>query len=469
MTVPSLMIFAVFVVMNPRHFDVIVIGSGSGLEISSMAAKNGLKVAVVEKGAFGGTCLNRGCIPSKILLHSADTVEQVKNAHKFGIKAKVERIDWSFIQKRVWGIIDNDAKNIEEGNKETKNITVFKEEVKFVGKKLISTSNEIITAEKIFVCAGARPQIPKINGLDRVKYYTYENIMRIKKIPKSMIIIGGGYIASEMAHLFHSMGSKITIVNRSEKLLKREDHEISEKFTEISSKKYELVLNAEISRVVEKNKKIFLTVKQENKEKEIESEALLVAAGINPNTDILDVEKTGLEVDEKGFLKVDDFMETGVQGIWAIGDIVGKFLFKHNANLEVAYCAHNAFNPKNKAKVDYTAMPHAIFSSPQIAGVGMTEQELQEKKIEYGIGKYEYYHTAMGQAIEEKKGFVKVLAGKKGNILGCHIMGHEAATLIHEVIVAMKSRLGVHGITSAVHIHPALNEVVQRAFNRIRF
>lgn len=455
--------------MKKREFDVIVIGSGSGLEISSQAANMGLKVAVIEKVAFGGTCLNRGCIPSKMLIHSADVIEQIRKSKEFGINSKVKSIDWDYIQKRVWKIIDKDARNIEEGNRAERNIKVYKEEVKFIGKKLIKTSKEIITADKIFICAGARPEIPAIKGIENIKYYTSENIMRLKKLPKSMIILGGGYIAAEMGHLFSSLGTNVTIINRSELMLKREDKDISEKFTNIASKKYNLILNASVSKIEKRKNKVVLSIMQENKNKVLEAEILLIATGVKPNTDILNVDKTGVKINEKGFIEVNEHMETNIKGIWAIGDIVGKYLFKHNANLEAVYCAYNAFNPQNKIKIDYKAMPHAIFSSPQIGSVGYTEQELKEKGIIYVIGKYSYYNTAMGITINEKEGFVKVLADKKGNILGCHIIGHEASTLIHEVIIAMKSDLGIKGITNSVHIHPALNEVVQRAFNSIEF
>ncbi|MGC1930168.1 MAG: FAD-dependent oxidoreductase, partial [Candidatus Nitrosopolaris sp.] len=205
---------------------------------------------------------------------------------------------------------------------------------------------------------------------------------------------------------------------------------------------------------------------------ELKTDQLLIAAGRIPNSDTLDLEKTGVRVGEKGYIKTDKFLETDVNGIFALGDIIGRYLFKHNANHEAQYAANNILHPDKKVPVNYTAMPHAIFSSPQVAGVGFTEQELKKVGIEYQKSVYSYINTAMGHALEDRDGFVKFLADKTdGKILGCHIIGSEASILIHEVLVAM--RAGDNGdtidnITKTVHIHPALSEVVVRAAANIR-
>jgi len=193
-----------------KKFDVILIGSGSGLEISSQAAALGLKVAVIEEGPFGGVCLNRGCIPSKMFIHAADVAETIKRSEEWGITSNVEKVDWKFIQNWVWSDIDPDAASIEKANKADKNITVYKTHGEFVGKKEIKVDDEIITADKIFVAAGTRPRIPAIPGLDKVKYYTSKDVMRLKSQPKSMIIVGGGYIATELGHFFSSLGSSLS-------------------------------------------------------------------------------------------------------------------------------------------------------------------------------------------------------------------------------------------------------------------
>lgn len=453
-----------------KRFDVIVIGAGSGLIIASEAAARGLKVAVIDHGPFGGTCLNRGCIPSKMLIHSADVIETIRRASLFGITAKVSKIDWKKIIARVNHTIDNEARQIEQGNRSTRNVTVYKDTARFVGKKHIQVGKDIITADKIFICAGTRPAIPKISGLNTVKYITSDEALRLPQQPKSMIIIGGGYIAAELAHFFGTLGTKITILQRSGWLLTNDDTEVAQAFTRVFARKHNVVLNANTTRVFQQGKNIAVEYIVGKKKQIIAAEQLLIAAGRTPNTDILNVAKIGVSTWRNGFVKTTEFMETNVPGVWAIGDIAGVYLFKHSANLEAEHAVYNAFNPHNKKSVTYDAMPNAVFSSPQLASVGANEQELKERKIPYVVGRYRYYNTAYGHSIEDKDGFVKVLVEPKTRIiLGCHIMGTDAATLIHEVIVAMKGKLGANGILNAVHIHPALPEVVQRAFASIEY
>lgn len=446
-----------------KKFDVIVIGAGSGLTISAYAAEQGLSVAVVEQGPFGGTCLNRGCIPSKMLIHSADVAETIKQSNLFGITAKITKIDWNKIVNRANKFVDGEARQIEQGNKQTKNITVYKTTAKFTGHKLLEVGKETITADKIFIAAGTRPSIPKIEGLDKVSFITSDEALRLKKQPKELIIIGGGYIAAELAHFFGSLGTNVTIVQRGPRLMSNEDEEIAQRFTEIAQQKYTILLETTTNKVYTKEKKIVVEVTTKQKTKKISGDALLIATGRAPNTDILNIQSTGVQLTNKGFVKVNEFLETNVTGIWAIGDIAGKYMFKHSANLEATYAVQNAFG--KKMPVDYTAMPHAAFSSPQVAAVGKTEEQLIEEKTPYLKGVYDYKNTGYGKAIEDNNGFVKVLVHKKTKeILGCHIIGTHASILVHEIILAMKAKLTADDILNTIHIHPALPEVIQRAF-----
>jgi len=453
-----------------EQFDVIVIGAGSGLNVSSATAGMGLKTAVVEKGPMGGTCLNRGCIPSKMIIHAADVAETINKAKIFGINAKGFTVDFKKVTQRASKTVDKDARNIEAGIRQSKNITLFKTEGKFIGYKTLQVGNKKIKGNKIIIAAGTRPTIPEIEGLQEVDFMTSKEALRLTKQPKSLTVIGGGYISAELAHFYGALGTKINIIQRRDKLVPNEDDEIAKKFTEIFKKKYNVFLGSNAVKVAKKGKKIITTVEDKNgKRKNIVSDKLLVAAGRVPNTDILDVKKTNVKTDKKGYVKVNEYMETSAKNIWALGDIAGKFYFKHSANLESEYVYNNAFG-KQKRKIDYYAMPYAIFSSPQIAGVGMTEQEIKEKNIDYVIGTYDFINSGMGIAIEDKEGLVKIYVDRKTRkILGCHIMGTGASTLIHEVIVAMKSGNTVDLLSESVHIHPALSEVVQRAVNRIQW
>ncbi|MGB6838060.1 MAG: mycothione reductase [Dehalococcoidia bacterium] len=452
-----------------KSFDLIVIGSGSGLEVSSEAADRGLSVAVVEHGPFGGTCLNRGCIPSKMLIHSADVMETIRRAELFGIKAQVSAVDWDFIVKRVVDTVDADAQAVEEGNRQHPHVTVFKGTGRFVEHKVLEVDGERITAETIVIAAGTRPRIPDIDGLTDVPFLTSDEALRLPKQPRRLIIVGGGYIAAELTHFFGALGTEVTIVHRGPRMLRQEDDDVAARFTEVYQRRFTLLLNTVVRRAQRNGEDIVLEVASDGQKRTLSADALLLAVGRVPNTDLLDVAKTGIVLDERGFIKTNEHLETDVPGIWALGDIVGRYLLKHSANLEAAYVAHNILNPENKVVVDYQAMPHAIFASPQVASVGLTERQAREQDLPYSVGTYDYYNSAYGFSIDDKDGFVKALAHREtGEILGCHIIGSEASILIQEVTNAMRMRLTTEAITQSIYVHPALPEVVQRAFGSLR-
>lgn len=507
-----------------QKFDLIVIGSGSGLDVANAVHQHGLRVAVIEKSKIGGTCLNRGCIPSKLLIHSADVAETIKRAHLFGIKVDGFSVDFQSIVQRVNDIIDSESDEIKKAFENIDNPKLFATECKFVGEKIISLNdgstdtssggskrsdddnrdkNETITADKILIACGTRPRIPQIKGLEETAFITSDEALRLRQQPKVLTIIGGGYIACELAHFFGSLGSSINIIHRKDVLIPNEDEEISRKFTEIFAKKYNVYLDCETEFVSHEgrgeadgynnsnNHKFHVLAKHSGKSIEIISDQLLIAAGRVPNSDTLGLEKTGVRTNKKGFIITDRYLETDVKGIFALGDVIGRYLFKHSANYEAQHAYHNILHPDNKIPVCYYAMPHAIFSSPQVAAVGFTEQELvreqqrqqqqnnivnikidnnPKKKIEYQKHVYAYINTGMGLALEDRDGFVKFLVDKKDRrILGCHIIGSQASTLIHEVLIAMKAGGSGNGggtidnITKTIHIHPALSEVVARA------
>jgi mycothione reductase len=453
---------------NVKKFDLIVIGSGAGLDVASAAAQTGMKVAIVEKSRMGGTCLNRGCIPSKLLIHSADIAEVIKTAHVFGIQVERFTIDFRKIVDRVNSIIDSDSDDIRKGFNRSENPKLFPLDCTFVDEKTLLVGGDKITSNIILIAAGTRPAIPKIKGLERTNYLTSDEALRLPRQPKVLTIIGGGFIAAELGHFFGSLGTKINIIQKHKYLIHNEDYEISKKFTEIFSSKYNVCLQCIPERVTKKNGKFVVSVKRFRSTKylEIESDQLLLATGRVPNSDTLNLSNTGVIVNEDGYINVDKNLETNVNGIFPLGDIIGRYQFRHSANLEAQYAFYNILNYKKKIPVDYRAIPRAIFSSPQMAGVGYTEQELKQGgKKEYVKSIYRYIDTAMGKALEEKEGFVKLLVSKENRkILGCHIIGSQASILIHEVLVAIKSGDGtIDNIAKTVHIHPALSEVIVRA------
>ena len=451
-----------------KKFDLMVIGSGSGLEIAAEGVDQGLRVAIVESGPFGGTCLNRGCIPSKMLIHCADVLETIRRAELFGIKAKVEAVDWQFIIRRVFEEIDAEAAGIEKANRKVPTVGVFKGAGRFVDMKTVEVNGERIRAETVVIAAGSRPVVPEIPGLSDVKYVTSDAALRLPELPRSMTIVGGGYIAAEMAHFFGSLGTRVTIVYRGPQLMRTEDEQVAQRFTEVYRRRFKVLLNAQVLKATRQGAGIALDVSLEGRTETVESDALLLATGRVPNSDRLEVARTGVELDESGFVKVDGFLETRVPGIWALGDIVGKYLLKHSANLEAAYVANNIFNQEHKAQVDYHAMPHAAFSSPQVASVGLTEQEAKRQHVAFVTASCNYSATSNGASIEDRDGFVKVLASPSTReILGCHIIGTDASILIQEAVNAMRNGLTVDSFGRSIYVHPALPEVVQRAFGML--
>jgi dihydrolipoamide dehydrogenase len=362
-----------------RKFDLIVIGSGSGLEVSADVSDAGQSVAIVEEGPFGGTCLNRGCIPSKMLIHCADVMQTIQNAAAFGIQAKVESIGWQFIVNRAFEEVDADAAMIERGNRNAENVEVFKGRGRFTGPKSMAVQgyDEEITADTILIAAGTRPWVPDIPGLDQTPYITSDEALRLPEQPKRLTVIGGGYIAAELAHFFGALGTEVTIIHRRDLMLREEDTDVSRRFTEVYQRRFNMVLDAKVEGVSHQNGEITVEVTTPDGAQTIKSDTLLMATGRVPNTDILEVAKTGVEVNDRGYIGTDEYLQTNVPGIWALGDIVGRYLLKHSSNLEASYASNKMLNPENQVAVDYHAMPHAVFASPQVASVGMTEQEAE--------------------------------------------------------------------------------------------
>ncbi|MDQ3691357.1 MAG: mycothione reductase [Chloroflexota bacterium] len=456
-----------------EQFDLIVIGAGSGLEVSAAAAQREWRVAVIEEGPFGGTCLNRGCIPSKMLVHVADVARTIADAERFGIHATIQRIDWPAIVERTFAEIDHDAANILEGNRRAENITVFEGAARFTGHKQVEVDGRQLAADTIVIAAGTRPWVPEISGLTAGTYETTDTVMRLAELPPRLAILGGGFIGAELGHVFGSLGSQITIVTRGPAMVRDEDRDISRRMTEAYARRFAVRLSSEVRSVSRHGGGLTLQVGPSGDpaapdSEPVECDALLVAVGRTSNADRLDVAATGVETDERGFVRTDEFMRTNVDGVWALGDIVGRWQLKHNANLEAAHVANNILNPEQLAAVEYHAMPAAIFGSPQIGSVGITEQAAEEKGIAYAVASQPYDETAYGQSIEDHDGFVKVLADPaSGEILGCHVIGHEASVLVQEAVNVMRFRLPIDVIAQSIYIHPALPEVMQAAFGAV--
>jgi len=452
-----------------KSYDVIVIGSGAGAIISDEAAEQGLKVALIDKGPLvGGTCLNWGCIPSKMLIYTADRIVEIEEAKKLGIEAEVKNVDFHSIMERMRQSRQESQVHIREGLKQSRNLDFYEGEGYFVGDYLLEVNEEKLKGERIFIASGSRPFIPPIKGSENVDYLTNESVLELKESPDSLIIIGGGYIAVEFGHFFAAMGTEVTILEMADSLVLFEEPEISDLLNSELSKRMGVYTNALAEEVKESEHGVVVVTKNTNtsKRREFAAQRIMMAVGRRSNADILKVENTGVETDKKGFIKVNEYLETNQKGIFAIGDANGQQMFRHMANREAEIVAQNAFYG-TKIKVDYSAVPHAVYSHPQIASVGLTEAKARED-YDILVGRTKYFDIAKGEAMMEKQGFAKAIVEKdSGRILGFHIIGPYAPELIQEVVNAMTSGGGMEELGQGIHIHPALSELVQYTLNSL--
>jgi len=448
-----------------EQFDLIIVGSGSGNSIPEYM--NDWNIAIVERGTYGGTCLNVGCIPSKMFVLPADAALSAQRSGKLNIDTQYNGVDFAALRDRVFGRIDSiSASGRYYRATGSPNVTLFEGTARFAGDKLLEIDmNEgpqrHLTAPQILLAAGARPVTPPIQGLAETGFHTSDTIMRLPDLPKRLGIIGGGFIAVEMGHVFSALGSEVTMMNRSNGLLRGFDRDVAERFTEIFSERVDLRTGHVPTKVERTDDGIVVTHGGDK----IVVDELLVATGREPNSDLLDVKSGGLECHDHGTVVVDDTMATNVEGVWAIGDIANSYQLKHLANAEAAVAFWNIANPDKIRRQSYKAVPGAVFSNPQVASVGLTEQDAEAQGVPFTVGKRDYAGTAYGWAIVDETGFAKVLVNSEtGLIIGAHILGPQAATLIQPIIQAMEFDQRAEDIAQSVlYIHPALTEVVENA------
>jgi len=458
-----------------REYDLISIGTGSAMNIVGIMIQENpkMKVAVIDKDEPGGICLTRGCIPSKMLLYPAELIRTIGRAKEFGIDVNIRKVDFRRVMERMRTLIYKDINMIRQGLSNSENIDYYPAIAEFISPYTLKVGDEIITSKMIFLCTGSKPIIPPIKGLEEVGYLTSDTVLKMDRLPESIAIVGGGYIAAEYGHFLSSMGSKVTIIGRNPQFLKQEEPEVSALAKRRLEKYMTILTNYEVLEVetTSAGKKRLVAVNRENGEKTVTTaDEILVATGRGPNTDILHPEKAGIETDKRGWIIVNEYLETSQPNIWAFGDANGRYLFKHAANYESIVVYYNAVM-KKKVKPDYHAIPHAVFMYPEIGSVGLKEKEAIERYGEGNvlIGTYRYEDTAKGEAMGVKDYFVKVIVEKETmKILGAHMIGPYASVLIQEIINLMYTpEQSAKPIINGMHIHPALNEVVERAFHSL--
>jgi mycothione reductase len=452
-----------------KKYDVIVIGSGCGINIVDEALAHGLSVALVDKGPLGGTCANLGCIPSKMLIFVADRIAEIQEAKKLGIEAEIRNIDFKFIMERMRKAIRESQEHMTQELSHAENLDFYEGEGHFVADYIIEVNGEKIKSDKIFIASGSRPLIPPIKGLENLGYLTNETVLQLKERPDNLIIIGGGYIAVEYGHFFAAMGTRVTILEMTDRLVLAEEPEISEILKKELSRRMGVYTGVQAEEVKKNVSGVTVTVNdlKAGSKKEFTAQRILVAVGRRSNADLLKVENTGVEVDKRGFVKVNEYLETTKKNIFAVGDANGQQMFTHVANAEAVLAADNAIHG-NKMKMDYSAAPHAVYTHPQITSVGLTE-EAARKAHKVLVGKAKYSDVAQGEAMMEENGFAKaIVEADTGKILGFHIIGPYAPILIQEVINAMASGGGIDQIQTSMHIHPAITELIPEVLSNLK-
>lgn len=467
---------------DTTHYDIALIGSGSSNSFPGPDLAD-RSIVQIDRGVgpdhvFGGTCLNLGCIPTKMFVHTANLAATPAESGRFGLTEQLQAVDWPAIRDRIFGRIDPIVHGGEEYRREHEdnaNLTLVRGTATFSGAKTLRVldadgGEQMITADTIVLGAGSRPVLPPIDGLADAAPHTSDTIMRIDQLPASLAILGSGVIAVEMAHVFASLGVEVTLIARSERVLRTADADISARLTEILGERLHLETGFSTTSVRRTAAGIQLRGRRDGADALLEAEELLVAVGRRPNSDLLDVEAAGIDTTEDGRVVVDGYQRVQgggevLEGIWALGDLSSAHQLKHVANHEQRIVRHNALHPESMRRSDTMPIPSGVFTHPQVAWVGMDEAAARESGREVKVAVQEYASIAYGWAMEDTTGFAKIIAdAETTEILGAHLIGPEATTLIQLLIQAMSTGQTARDIaTTQYWIHPAMPELVENA------
>jgi mycothione reductase len=451
-------------------YDVAIIGTGSGNSIldDRFADK---RVAICEQGTFGGTCLNVGCIPTKMFVYAAEVAQTIRDAARYGVDAHIDRVRWDDIVSRIFGRIDPIGFSGEDYRSSAPNIDVYKRHTRFGpvqadGRYLLRTdAGEEFAADRVVIAAGARAVVPPAILESGAECHTSDTIMRISALPEHLVIVGGGFVAAEFAHIFSALGSRVTLVIRGSTLLRHCDDLLCKRFTRIAASKWELHTHRNVVGASDRDSGVAVRL---DDGRTVNADALLVATGRVSNADLLDAEQAGVAV-EDGLVVVDEYQRTTARGVFALGDVSSPYELKHVANHEARVVQRNLLcdwdDTQAMARTDHRYVPSAVFTDPQIACVGLTENQAIAQGFKVSVKIQNYSDVAYGWAMEDTTGIVKLIAERgTGLLLGAHIMGHQASSIIQPLIQAMSFGLTVPDMARGQYwIHPALPEVVENA------
>jgi mycothione reductase len=447
-----------------QTYDAIVIGSGGGSKIAQALARLGKKVAVVEKELAGGTCLNRGCIPSKMLIHPAGFAQRLRRHPHVKVEALQPPVDFEALVASINAYTDGISESLVQRLSDSPDVDYHLGQARFLSDRVVAVDGRPMTAETIVVATGARPAIPDVPGLAGTPYMTSTDALRNRTLPPRLVVLGGGYIAAELGGAYAGFGSQVAFILRST-FLRREDPEIVAEFLRGFAPGKTIHAHTRVLRVDYADGLFRVECQSADGARFAEeAEALLVAVGVVPNSDNLGLENTRILVKPDGFVAVDDHLQTAVPGVFAMGDVVGNYLFRHSVNFEAEYWIDSRHLADAPYPIDYPPVPSAVFTHPEMASVGLTETDARQRGIDCVVGKAPYPSCAMAVARNLDVGLVKLLFERaSGRLLGAHLVGEEASTLIQELVLAMTARMAAADLYRQIYIHPAFPEVVRNA------
>ncbi|WP_031528098.1 mercuric reductase [Dyadobacter crusticola] len=454
-----------------KYYDAIVIGSGqAGTPLSRKLAQSGMKTALIERRFAGGTCVNDGCSPTKAMIASAKAAWIANNSSELGVTAEEVKIDFTTIRKRKDEIVKRMRSNLEKGFAGTENLDLIYGNAVFSGEKevriqLNDGGEETLTADLIFINTGLSPAVPDISGIEDIDYLTSTTILDINEVPSHLLILGSGYIGLEFGQMFSRFGAKVTILEPSERILKHEDEDIAKAITDIvAEEEIEILTQTRAVGVTRRENDILVTVDSDGEKHTIECTHVLVASGRKPNTDQLELGKAGIEADEKGFIKVNDELETNVKGIYAIGDVKGGPAFTH-ISYDDYRVVSNIVIDKKKDSIVGRQQPYCMFIDPQLGRVGITEQDAREKGLDVQV--FSMKNDSVARAIEtgDTRGMMKaVVDSKTGKILGASVLAEEGGEIVTAIELAMMGGLTFDQLRDGIFAHPTYSESLNNLF-----
>jgi len=454
-----------------KNYDAIVIGAGqAGPALAARLTSEGLKSAIIERNLFGGTCVNTGCIPTKTLIASARAAHMARRGNEFGVNISGDiRVDMKKVKDRKDGVVQQSNQGVTGWLKGMKNLDVFEGHAQFEGPNVVRVNGELLESEKIFINIGARARVPDMPGLSKINYFTNSNIMDVDFLPEHLIIIGGSYIGLEFAQMYRRFGSQVTVVEMANRLIPREDEDISQTVQEIlENEGVEIRLSAECISFDRKGKNITVNVSCNQEMQESIGTHVLLAVGRVTNTHDLGLEKAGVELDERGMIKVDDELKTNIRGIWALGECNGQGAFTHTSYNDYEIVADNLFGTKIRRVSDRIPC-YGLFIDPPLARVGMTDQQVRKSGKKALIGKMPMSRIGRAKERSETQGFMKVVIDvKTEKILGASILGIGGDEVIHLFIDTMYADKPYHVIKNAVHIHPTVAELIPTMLQNLK-